>query len=112
MYIFIYLLSYLSTSNRYDLLTFRHLMNFDENFRSKKSSKSLKFDDFYIKIIDFDENFKKKVACGAHPSGRILEWRASHRRPAARGLNGAKKSVIIENLSTKISLIYLFVYNS
>ena len=44
-----------------------NFMNFDENFRSKKSSKSLKFNDFYIKIIDFDENFKKKVACGGHP---------------------------------------------
>ena len=44
-----------------------NFMNFDENFRSKKSLKSSKFDDFYIKINDFDENFKKKVACGGHP---------------------------------------------
>ena len=28
---------------------------------------SHKFDDFYIKIIDFDENLKKKVACGGRP---------------------------------------------
>jgi len=44
-----------------------NFMNFDENFRSKKSLKSSKFDDFYIKINDFDENLKKKVACGGHP---------------------------------------------
>ena len=41
----------------------------------------------------------EKFACGGHPSGRLLERRAGLRRPAARGLNDAKKFTIFENLN-------------
>ena len=49
------------------------------------------------KLIHYDEYCKKNIACGGHPSGRLLKRRASLRRPAARGLNGAKNIVIFEN---------------
>ena len=66
-------------------------MNFDQNFRSKKSSKSSNFDDFYVKIIDFDEISKKKSPAAGTLIGNLLERRAGLRRPTASGLKCAEK---------------------
>ena len=52
---------------------------------------SHKFDDFYIKIIDFDENLKKKSPAAGALIGNLLKRRAGLRRPTASGLKCAEK---------------------
>ena len=69
-----------------------NFMNFDQNFRSKKPSKSSNFDDFYVKIIDFDEISKKKSPAAGTLIGNLLERRAGLRRPTAPGLKCAEKN--------------------
>ena len=53
---------------------------------------SHKFDDFYIKIIDFDEKIKKKSPAAGTLIGNLLKRRACLRRPTASGLKCAEKS--------------------
>ena len=57
-------------------------------------------------VVFTDENLKKNLDCGGHPSGRLLERRAGLRRPAARGLNDAKKFTIFENLNVNFFCLF------
>ena len=72
------------------MITIKILM---ENPSGKYISDYQNNNNFHEKSLILINNIKK-FACGGHPSGRLLQRRASLRRPAAPGLNCAGKTCI------------------
>ena len=72
------------------MITIKILM---ENPSGKYISDYQNNNNFHEKSLILINNIKK-FACGGHPSGRLLQRRASLRRPAAPGLNCAGKTCV------------------
>ena len=77
------------------MLKFREFFFIIKKIDGKYISDYQNNSNFHEKIINVDRmliNNMKKFACGGHPSGRLLQRRASLRRPAVPGLNCAGKT--------------------
>ena len=94
---------------------FRSKMCFFFVIKNTQINMNMMIQVIYIKksLILINNNKKKSPAAGTLPGDSLSGEQVSDSPlRGGWGLNGAKKSVITENLSIKICLIYLFVYNS